>query len=1591
MSRDGDDDIATARTQLGSPAEAAPSTTRDSEGAEALDTARTVLQESAAVPKKPAQIETARTEPALPGTESQEPSTILDGDQAPRDTGLVTHRVTTPPAATEEAENVSIPARPMEQTKPSRATSMRAFGPYSKVEVLAQQGSMGIVARGYNDEFGRWELLKFLRPELSAQPEIARQFKREGRVLAQLSHPNVVQVFATYELDGRSCLAMEFLQGESLEEHVEASGGKLSVERGLELMLETARGLAASHDVGLLHRDIKPENLFVTRAGRGRVEGLKLIDFGLATADKQRAHVLKDESLESDQMGGTPLFMAPELWLAQAASPRSDLYALGVTFYYAFCGRYPFAGLSLEEVRAAMFDEDPHPSVREKRIDLPQGLADLIDRLISKAPDQRPQNADDVVATLIGIGQASRPRKVPGAGPYRGLEPFTAAERDVFYGRDREIAEVTERLRTQAAVLLVGPSGSGKSSLARAGVLPAIEEGVLGGGIVFRSVAVTPRRRPLRSLASALAPLTPSGEDELHTFLRSEPERLGEALRSALVSGGGVVLLVDQLEELATQNVDPSEAQAFAVAIASIAETLSPVVRLVSTVRADLMDRLFTLEPLRGVLTGGFYPVRPLLGDALKGALTEPARAAGYELEDPSIADSIVEDVARTRAGLPLMSFAMAAWWRSRDEERKLLPTAAWEELGGLAGALSQHADSVLDSLGPEQRSAAEQILPRLVSAEGTRLRVAVSELTDPASVGPAGKAALAKLMGAKLVLEQGGEAELIHESLVKSWPTLGELLRASGEDRAIQQRVVDAARQWEAQERPDGALWDGEQATRLLAWFASTEVPLGQLELSFVEAVRSRVARRRGLARGALAVASVVILGIVVIILVRDRRLEQTLGKQTQVAEAATKQVKEDGARLNRVAAQALVRTHPVAALKHARRSRDHKSDPLLDPIGWQATMMGVPQALPRHDGGAAYFARFSPDGAWVVTAGQDKRLHWLEVSGPRTKRVVLPAAPTRLAFGESGLAAGFPSGEVKVLGFEGEKVSYKDCQGPVSELLWQKETLVAVCGPKDNGTVHFLGSGRPPLTSVRRYAAHEALSAFVTADELRIYRGAELHSEHEIDAASIGSLAVSELHEPQVLVGMTKGLVRGWLLAADTGGAPWLEHDGADVARLSISPDGKSRVSFARNRLPMSASAPTAATPFAARVGGRSGPLVHTAKPLLAWMPGRGLLALVGERQIRLVLTELPGGPQVLDKGIAIGDLQLTSLAVDPKERWLVGVGDDGSARAWDLSLVSPRLVRSGCRVQANVEGVLCQTEDQVRVGAFGDARAVQLPQGLPRPGARLLAQSGDERIWMVRDEGTTTLISSGPKKKLAVTQLPFEPVVTWVASNQRSVAFAGAGRALLVAAGAQRDCELDSSSKSNASSSGTYSLAFDEDGAELAVGGPSGVTLCDTVTGKRKRSIALADATALAFAPGGGKLAAGTEAGEVHLLEQEGEGLEPLLQLNHAVVCTAFSRDGRVLILGTRAGDIQLFDTETNHVVRLLNVQRRLRHCRRSPASDRFAFELEAGPSLVYNLDLRAVWMLPAPDEPLVDGGQVFERWSGIARKELGQAEP
>ena len=1172
------------------------------------------------------------------------------------------------------------------------------FGPYTRIEVLAEQGSIGLVAKGYNEAFDRWELLKFLRAELASELELVRQFKREGRVLAQLSHPNVVQVFATYQVQGRTCLAMEFLEGRSLAADVDDHGGALPVERGLQLMLEAARGLSAAHEAGLCHRDIKPDNLFVTSSGRGKPGGLKLIDFGLATAARTaRSSLVLDPALVSDAAGGTPLYMAPELWLGHEASPASDLYALGLSFYFAFAGRHPIEKATLGAVREQVFSSEPFAGVRSARPELPQPVAAIIDRLIEKSVDRRFASADELVAALVAADSAARPRRVPGSGPYRGLSPFSAAERDVFFGRDREIAEVAERLRNRAAVVLVGPSGSGKSSLALAGVAPALEDGVLGGGLVFRTAAFEPRSHPLRSLSLALSPIAGVAEQKIHAALVADPARLGELLKGSLKPPEAVLLIVDQLEELATLAPDPSEAHAFARALVSLVESSTPTIRVLATVRADLMDRLFSIEPLRALLAVGFYPVRPLLGEALERALVEPARAAGFELEDPSVAQTIARDVARTAAGLPLMSFAMAAWWQARDTERHLLPSAAWNDLGGLAGALARHADAVLAGMGPDERKAAQQILVRLVTADGARAVVPRATLEDPAVAGSAGARALARLLSEKLVVESSGEVELVHEALVSGWPALAALLAVSGEDHAFHERLAAGAHEWEAQGRPDGALWDGDQAARLLGWFERTEAPLGQQELSFVEAVRRRAQRRRFVLRSLVVGAALLVLVLALVTKASERRLAAELEhSRAQIASAHQSSVREMRQLYERVALLDADRD-PAKALAAALQSRALGPDTRLDSIAWQALLSGVPEALPRHSDGAALVA-WSPDAAKVATASAAAGLRLLDVDGPGKDILHWPggsASPlSALAFAGDGkrIAVGDRAGGVVVLKTGGGVDRRFRCTGPVRQLAWRKDgSVLAVCGPAS--ALELVASG---AANARRLLGHNlrALSLDASAQHAALVAADGGVAVLDLDDESRVSLAPKDAEVTAValspdgselLAGDRQGRLARVALGASRSQLSWRTTTSSVAWQLlEASPDGTRWLGIDADHHAVLYD--TELAPVARfRVAGT----VH------AWIRSRRSLAVAARHNAIRVLAE--------DTGTTLGRLagateSLGHLAADKDGHWLVASSRDGGVRAWALDVASVGVLRgpagqgTRCGVASDGSSVAC-----------------------------------------------------------------------------------------------------------------------------------------------------------------------------------------------------------------------------------------------------------------------------------------------------------
>ncbi|HEV8247687.1 MAG TPA: serine/threonine-protein kinase, partial [Polyangiaceae bacterium] len=656
---------------------------------------------------------------------------------------------------------------------------------------------------------------KFLRPELATEVELIRQFTREGRVLAKLSHPHVVQVFAMYSLDGIPCLAMEYLEGKSLTELVREAGGRLTSEQALELLLEAARGLTAAHELGLLHRDIKPDNLFVVEASRGRARCLKLIDFGLATADRARPQALLDDpSLDSNAVGGTPLFLAPELWNGQSASPKTDLYALGVSFYFALSGAYPSGPLGIRGLMEYAKAGDPAPRLRDARADVLPGLAGLVDRLIAKDPSERPESAAALAPELIALGDASRPRRVPGTGPFRGLMPYSENERDVFFARDAEIAEVSERLRAESGVCLVGPAACGKTSLALAGVLPLIRGGILGGGIRFLVAVVEPTRRPLAALCAAIASALGGAEDELQAAFEQGAGSALELIKRRLAGGAGLLLIVDQLEQLPRLAEHAGEAARFAEILARLAEIAAPEIKVLCCLRADALDRLMSLGGLKSFFARGFVPVPVLGAQAIHDGVKRALEVAGYGVDDEEALAVLVGQLSELRYGTLLLGLTLASLWRDRDEAKRLLKLRDFTARGGFVAALVAHADAVVKALAEKQCAIAEDVLTQFVSADRRPQRALGSSLlawrADAEGV-------LSLLVESRLLIEIADELELVHPALIERWSFLKAAIESRGDDRVLYERVAAAARDWDAQGRPEGALWHGEQADRLV------------------------------------------------------------------------------------------------------------------------------------------------------------------------------------------------------------------------------------------------------------------------------------------------------------------------------------------------------------------------------------------------------------------------------------------------------------------------------------------------------------------------------------------------------------------------------------------------------------------------------------------------------------------------------------------------------------------------------------------------------------------------------------------------------
>ncbi len=595
--------------------------------------------------------------------------------------------------------------------------------------------------------------------------------------------------------------------------------------------------------------------------------------------------------LSSSGIKGTPLYMAPEVLSGETSSRRSDLYSMGALLYELCVGSPPHYDplASLEDLRSTVTTKDVVPiSGLVSNID--ERFAAIVERCLRRKPSERYSSGEELREALEQLADTAKKDDVPDGNPYRGLLPFEAEHRSLFFGRKSEIGTLLERLRTEGFILVTADSGVGKSSLCRAGVLPLVLEGVLGGNRTWQQVPLVPGRNPFAALVSALCGALAIDEEKLSAELRQDPTQLPRILNRQLGDGRGLILFIDQMEELVTIG-DRQEAEMVGEALAALTGRIGNV-RLLGTVRSDFLARLATVPGLGDEISRALYILRPLSTDKLREVVVGPAHKKGVSFESESLINQIVESTANADGGLPLLQFALAELWEVKTGD--VITAAALDSIGGVEGALARHADHVISRLPLPRRTCARRILMNLVTVEGTRARRNEEELTRD---GPDAQAGLEALVRGRLLVvrdtPEGAAYEVAHEALIKGWGTLRKWLEEHAESRAVKQRLEVAALDWQRLNRSQDALWGLRQIseTQIL-----NPEDIGPREAKFLAASRIAAQRRRLLRNIALAAIPVLIATIYAGFKVsshreRERRVAAYVGQARSVWATARQQ----------------------------------------------------------------------------------------------------------------------------------------------------------------------------------------------------------------------------------------------------------------------------------------------------------------------------------------------------------------------------------------------------------------------------------------------------------------------------------------------------------------------------------------------------------------------------------------------------------------------------------------------------------------------------------------------------------------------------
>lgn len=454
----------------------------------------------------------------------------------------------------------------------------------------------------------------------------------------------------------------------------------------------------------------------------------------------------------------------------------------------------------------------------------------------------------------------------PGDPPYKGLQYFEESDADRFFGREALTAKLAARLNDASFLAVIGASGSGKSSLVRAGLIPALRR---GERLADRSLppaasgqwdirTFTPGSHPLEALAAVLtrdeasvAALTALQQD-----LRQEPRTLSLAAQQLLARNGKrrLMVFIDQFEEVFTLCRQPGEREAFINQLLAATETATGPVVVVIALRADFYAQCAQHAGLRERISRQQEYIGAMSRAELASAILEPARRGGWTIQE-GLVELMLDEVGDEPGALPLLSHALHETWRRRRGRK--LTLSGYREAGGVQGAIAQTAEAVFQQrLTPAQRPIARIIFLQLTElgatseSPDTRRRVPFSELITRATDAAMLEAVLHILAEARLVTVAQEDVEVAHEALIREWPTLRGWLDENRKGLLRQRALTEDAAEWERLGRDAGALYRGARLRQMLEWAERFPEPISAREADFLQASRLNAEREAAEAR---------------------------------------------------------------------------------------------------------------------------------------------------------------------------------------------------------------------------------------------------------------------------------------------------------------------------------------------------------------------------------------------------------------------------------------------------------------------------------------------------------------------------------------------------------------------------------------------------------------------------------------------------------------------------------------------------------------------------------------------------------------------